>query len=921
MSSQAVVGALRAIFGADTAAFEKGVDEVDRRIKKTSRNFKKFGDKLSDIGKTVSVGVTAPIAALGLASIHTAADFEELQSAFDVTFAGASDSVRKWSEETGDLLGRSTKEIQASALAFQDLFKKALDPSQSVELTKQFTLLTQDLASFKNLSNEVAQQKLFSGLTGEAEPLRSVGVFINAAATEAKALELGLEKVNGKYTDQQKIVARAAVIQEQLADAQGDVIRTADSTVNQAKRAAAAFEEMRVVIGSKLLPVITPLIEKVASALEWFTALPDPVVETTLAIAGIAAAIGPVLVGIGSIISVMAPLAAGLVVATGASSAFGAAMTIALGPIGLIAAAVIGLSIAYESAGEAAKNAEKEFATANDKIEDYIGVTADLQTDTELLKTKTEELNKAIGETGSASQDAARLEIDAIRQRISKNKELQRIYLDDMKLQAVRAQEAADKADNKQLTMLTGILEDRSKVYGKLRKDDGEYKAALESRFKTELDGLRDIIDGGEMLSDKERKRFEKLNDYFLERENRAQSTLEIEERIAALTSKGAEYKAPPPKTTPVDPPKPTTTKTTKKKGKSAAEVSREAAAAARENVQANLLLAEALGKSQREYELVATSMSLVKDGVRGTKEEIRELAMSMVDSEAVFAAARESRQAQIDLDRDAAQAIEDAIKAREDEAERVAKAYDLTVEGIKEEIENNKLLTIAMKKSSREYEIQIEILRILKTGHKEAGKGARELAEDLVKSREKLSEVTDETYKAEDALKKTGKTGVDAFTDVTDSFTGLVQALKSGDLEGILTGILGLLDQIFGISGGGSGSSGGNGGGIVEGIGGIISILSGGKSLPTTINSGQSYSVSSKSNDLFTPAFSAKAVPDKALGAGTVKVLVEANDYFTAKVQDEAAAVAQPISEVTTVQGVGKYNSSASRRNKQRLA
>ena len=392
----AIIGALRAVFGADTAAFEKGIDKVQREMKKTERSFKRFGEKLNKIGQGLSLGITAPILAIGTASVKTAIDMEELESAFDVTFGSASDSVRKWAVETGDALGRSTKEIQESAVAFQSLFSKALDPAQATELTKQFSVLTQDLASFKNLSNEVAQQKLFSGLTGEAEPLRAVGVFINEAAVSAKALELGLEKVNGKYTDQQKIVARAALIQEQLSDATGDVLRTFDSTQNQLKRSQAAFEELRVVIGTQLLPVLTPLIEKIADALTWFANLPEPVVNTTLVISGLAAAIGPVLVAIGSMTTLLAPLLAGIVAATGATTTFGAVMTIALGPVGLIAAAIVTLSIAYESVGEASRNAEKEIRKTNDIISSYVEITNTLESDTALLKQKTDELNESI---------------------------------------------------------------------------------------------------------------------------------------------------------------------------------------------------------------------------------------------------------------------------------------------------------------------------------------------------------------------------------------------------------------------------------------------------------------------------------------------------------------------------------------------
>src|SRR3546814_10879060 len=101
-----------------------------------------------------------------------------------------------------------------------------------------------------------------SGLSGESEPLRDFGVFLTEANVKAKALEMGLTGVGDELTEQEKILARYQLVLEATKNAQGDVARTSDSTSNQMRRAAAAFEELRVAIGMKLLPVVTPLIEK-----------------------------------------------------------------------------------------------------------------------------------------------------------------------------------------------------------------------------------------------------------------------------------------------------------------------------------------------------------------------------------------------------------------------------------------------------------------------------------------------------------------------------------------------------------------------------------------------------------------------------------------------------------------------------------
>ena len=269
----------RLVLDADTRGLKQGerdLDAVKRQSAATAREVDSNASKMGAAFKRVGVALVAAgignvlfdfgnvLFDFGKRSAQAAIDAEEMESAFGVVFGNMAADVRAWAEETGNALGRSTQEIQRGALAFQELFGKALQPEQAAEMSKQFAVLTQDLASFKNLSNEVAQQKLFSGLVGEAEPLRAVGVFLNEAAVQAKAAELGLKGVNGVLTDQEKIVARAAIIQEQLAAAQGDVLRTSDSAANQIKTMNAAVEELQVAVGQRLLPQLTPLISLTA---------------------------------------------------------------------------------------------------------------------------------------------------------------------------------------------------------------------------------------------------------------------------------------------------------------------------------------------------------------------------------------------------------------------------------------------------------------------------------------------------------------------------------------------------------------------------------------------------------------------------------------------------------------------------------
>jgi copper chaperone CopZ len=70
------------------------------------------------------------------------------------------------------------------------------------------------------------------------------------------ALDQGIIQTGDTLTDQEKIMARLAIIQKDSSDAQGDAIRTADSYSNVMKALTAEFQEFGIEVGQQLMPVI-----------------------------------------------------------------------------------------------------------------------------------------------------------------------------------------------------------------------------------------------------------------------------------------------------------------------------------------------------------------------------------------------------------------------------------------------------------------------------------------------------------------------------------------------------------------------------------------------------------------------------------------------------------------------------------------
>lgn len=235
----------------------------------------KFHRLQKDGAKGFAIGAGAAITAKGLGlldtalsstidfmgdSISKASDLNETLAKSGKVFGDHADEIEAWGDTTADTMGLSKQAAIAAAAGFGDLFNK-MDETKgaSLEMSTGLVKLSSDLASFHNLAggSEEALEKLRSGLAGESEPLRSLGVFLNEAKVNARAAALGFEEVNGKFTEGAKIAARYSLIMEETASAQGDFADTADELANSQRIANAEWENAQATLGQHLIPLMT----------------------------------------------------------------------------------------------------------------------------------------------------------------------------------------------------------------------------------------------------------------------------------------------------------------------------------------------------------------------------------------------------------------------------------------------------------------------------------------------------------------------------------------------------------------------------------------------------------------------------------------------------------------------------------------
>lgn len=128
-------------------------------------------------------------------------------------------------------------------------------------MATSLTQLSGDVASFYNISQDMAYTKLKSVFTGETESLKDLGVVMTQTALDDFAMRKGLKKTTSQMSEQEKVALRYQFILENLQGATGDFVRTQDGWANQTRVLSLQFDQLKATIGQGLIMALTPVIQ------------------------------------------------------------------------------------------------------------------------------------------------------------------------------------------------------------------------------------------------------------------------------------------------------------------------------------------------------------------------------------------------------------------------------------------------------------------------------------------------------------------------------------------------------------------------------------------------------------------------------------------------------------------------------------
>lgn len=238
--------------------FNKGLKNTTTAIKNSG-----IEKSLKSIGKLALAAFSVKtIVNFGKECINLGSDLAEVQNVVDVTFGSLNTGVNKFAQNAIEQFGLGqtvTKKYVGTFGAMAKAFN--FSNQEALAMSETLTGLVGDVASFYNLSSDLAYTKLKSVFTGETETLKDLGIVMTQNALDQYALANGYGKTTSKMTEQEKVALRYKFVMDKLSLAQGDFARTSDSWANQTRVLSLRFNELKATLGQGFINIFTPIVK------------------------------------------------------------------------------------------------------------------------------------------------------------------------------------------------------------------------------------------------------------------------------------------------------------------------------------------------------------------------------------------------------------------------------------------------------------------------------------------------------------------------------------------------------------------------------------------------------------------------------------------------------------------------------------
>ena len=214
----------------------------------------------------VGVVATAALAPLASQGMQYASDLNEVQNVVDTTFGKSASVIDDFSKTSLKTYGLSTLQAKQYSSVLGSMYKSmGLSSQQTLTMSQNMAALSGDMASFYNLDPEEAFEKIRSGVSGETEPLKQLGINMSETNLQAFAMSQGIKKSYKSMSQAEQATLRYNYLLNATKDAQGDFAKTSDSFANQQRLLKANLQQVAGMVMSKMLPAFASGMQKINS--------------------------------------------------------------------------------------------------------------------------------------------------------------------------------------------------------------------------------------------------------------------------------------------------------------------------------------------------------------------------------------------------------------------------------------------------------------------------------------------------------------------------------------------------------------------------------------------------------------------------------------------------------------------------------
>ena len=210
--------------------------------------------------------------------VNQSNDYIENMNFFNVAMGEMTNKAKEFINQYTSVLAVDPSNMMRNMSFFNSIIKGfGLSSDAAYTMSKNLTQLSYDMTSVLKIPVEESMQKIRSGISGELEPMRAIGVALDQASLQETAYALGIDKKVSSMTRAQKTELLYYQIMKQTSYMQNDLARTMKSPANALMILKQQFTQLARAIGNIFIPILAQIIPYVQVVVKWLTALANTI--------------------------------------------------------------------------------------------------------------------------------------------------------------------------------------------------------------------------------------------------------------------------------------------------------------------------------------------------------------------------------------------------------------------------------------------------------------------------------------------------------------------------------------------------------------------------------------------------------------------------------------------------------------------